>query len=145
MSGGNVPRIRVPLEPLIKLLEVRWGYGRGNPPGNSSDPAHNPFSMAALAIMLDVEYDEAARRRFERWKVSGIDLDVADEWATRCGLHPAQVWPEYERLSLYEMLVDTQRALRKTPKAKRAPLEKLVAELRRELDELGSHLQAVAA
>lgn len=71
--------------------------------------ARRPFPVDALAVRLGIPRDDAtlvARLALRldmdagwvhRCRRLGLTLGQADEWATRVGLHPANVWPAYAR------------------------------------------------
>lgn len=66
-----------------------------------------PYPVAALARAIGLDADDPHltsklvarlgldRRWVRRCRRLGLTVAGADHWATLCGLHPAQVWPEW--------------------------------------------------
>lgn len=68
-----------------------------------------PFALAPLLDRLRRDYglDETEARALvdtgaETWRRAsreGLTIWTADAWAIRCGLHPAEVWPDWIKLA----------------------------------------------
>lgn len=63
---------RISIEPLVER------YGNGS----------------ALARALGCDHTQVSR-----WRSQGLPLDSADRVAVALGLHPAEVWPDWYRLT----------------------------------------------
>lgn len=50
-----------------------------------------PDAVSDLAVRLDVD-----RGWLQRLKHLGLSDEQADQWATRLGLHPTLIWPEWD-------------------------------------------------
>lgn len=86
-----------------------WERTRPPAPMAPAGPRRHGFSFAALELVLGLGPDGGplptvvvARRlrvhgrQVQRWRDRGtITAFQADELATRLGLHPAQVWPDW--------------------------------------------------
>lgn len=76
--------MRYPVGPLLERLGITLGN-----PGRPDDP-EAPHGLNAVA-----DHFEVSRGTARRIVACGLDLDEADEQATRLGLHPSAIWPEY--------------------------------------------------
>jgi plasmid maintenance system antidote protein VapI len=75
VTGKRVPGPRLPLEPLMRVVDRLAG---------------RQLSPGAAAERLGV-----ARSNIYAWRLNGVTLDMADKLAIRAGSHPAIVWPEW--------------------------------------------------
>ncbi|HVT78470.1 MAG TPA: hypothetical protein VHD87_15640 [Acidimicrobiales bacterium] len=70
-----------------------------------SKPRQPTLPFAALAEHLGVSETEAGRMltingsRLAHLRAHGVAIDVADRYACRLGVHPAEVWPNWYRVA----------------------------------------------
>jgi hypothetical protein len=84
---------RYPTGPVEAFLRARLGpFGLIG--GEGSTESYG-YTAARAATMLNV-HTETYRRAVTR---GTLDETTADRWATRLGLHPADLWPEWWQVS----------------------------------------------
>ena len=76
--------IRHRLDPLEALLRI----------SEKTDSDARPYDPFCVAHEM-AEACGVSTRTWQRWKVNGLTDHAADEAATRLGLHPSAIWPDY--------------------------------------------------
>ena len=82
---------RLPFEPVDKLIRVRHPDPDGDRQAQTVSKGNKLNAAVWLADVLGVD-----RRRILAWRVNGVQFFDADVIATRLGLHPVELWREWE-------------------------------------------------
>lgn len=77
--------IRYPLQPLADALRIELHH-----PGRPTDDDQADSGLAALADRIGISHRQARRALH-----TGLTDRQADRFATRIGMHPASIWPQW--------------------------------------------------